>query len=261
VSSRGAEDVPSALRVPAFAVIGGGFVGVAHVRQLLRAVAARRLETQRIFVVDRDPSCPAAREPWTPAGIVQLEVAEWSAWLARNLARMDPRAQLVPYHWAPHLLLGWIEDELRSAGFSTARSGGLRARGLPHEETTRAGDRALSHASWTCPPLCNEPALCPHTRGPRDWSLAEDLEAVNDFDRGVILRCLHLLYGVGTIPVGAIHDAREGLLEGARARHSRILVATSSHCHALASVLEVAAPSGAKVRPGPGLPAAPARFP
>ena len=46
-------------RAPTLVVIGGGDVGERYVRQLLRALAAGRLETERIVVVDRDPECAA----------------------------------------------------------------------------------------------------------------------------------------------------------------------------------------------------------
>ena len=232
------------IRVPRFIVISGGEAGAFYVRQLRRAVAAGRLETGGIVVVDRDPACRAAAEA---AGdpLVTLEAAEWSEWLGSHLGAADPADHLVPYHWAPHLLLGWLEEELRRAGAETTRGGALAPRGLPFEATTAAGDRALSYASWTCPPTCIEPAVCPHTRGAKDWSLAADLEAPDsDGAAPVVFRCLHLVYGVGTIPVRDVLAARDRLL-GESARRRRYLIATSSHCHALATRLEIGPVSAA----------------
>ena len=123
------------------------------------------------------------------------------------------------------------------------RGAALPPRGLPFEADTAAGDRALSYAAWTCPPTCIEPSLCPHTRGARDWSLAGDLEREGPAgwpDR-IVLRCLHLAYGVGTMPVSDVLAARDRLLDGARAGRRRWLVATSSHCHALAATMELTA--------------------
>jgi hypothetical protein len=48
---------------------------------------------------------------------------------------------------------------------------------------------------------------------------------------------MHLVYGVGTIPVREILSARDRLRAGLGTRRS-YLVATSSHCHALATRLE-----------------------
>ena len=228
------------MRVPGFIVIGGGEAGAVYVRQLLRAVAAGKLETDRIVVVDRDPGCAASR---FEDRRVRLEAADWSDWLDARLGEADPADHLVPYHWAPHLLRTWLEGQAARAGARTARRAGPPPRGLPYEGTTASGDRALSYASWVCPPTCIEPTLCPHTRGPKDWSLAGDLERPGTeedaVDDRIVFRCLHLVYGVGTIPVADILAARDRMVAGLQDGTRRYLVATSSHCHALATVLEV----------------------
>jgi hypothetical protein len=90
--------------------------------------------------------------------------------------------------------------------------------------------------------MCIEPALCPHTRGARSWSLAADLATPREgepFDGHVVLRCLHLVYGVGTTPVGEIRGARDRMVAGLRAGRRTYLVSTSSHCHGLAAPLTV----------------------
>ena len=227
------------MRIPGFIVIGGGVDGAAYVRQLLRAVAAGKLDTDRIVVVDRDPSC-AASGYGDPR--VRIEAADWSQWLGAHLGEADPGDHLVPYHWAPHLLLTWLEGQAARAGGRTAHREGLSERGLPYEAPTRTGDRALSYAAWVCPVFCIEPALCPHTRGPKDWSLARDLELPRKEDAvadRIVFRCLHLVYGVGTIPAADILAARDRVVAGLQKGRRRYLVATSSHCHALATVLEV----------------------
>ena len=244
------------IHIPTFVVIGGGVDGSACVRRLLRAAAAGRLAPAPVVVVDRDPRCRASEllySPAVPGGPahpagggraveVRLDVADWSEWLDANLDRLDPAAHLVPYHWAPHLLLHWLEAQVARSGARVVRGPALPARGLPFEATTSGGDRALSYASWPCPPACIEPALCPHTRGQRDWSLAADLDAPragDAFDERIVFRCLHLVWGVGTIPVGEVLGARDRLVRTGGGRPIRALVATSSHCHALAAALRM----------------------
>lgn len=220
-------------------VLGGAAIGAGSVRQLLRAAAAGRLETDRILVVDRDPACAASR---FADSLVRLVTADWSEWLDENLGGLGADDQLVPYHWAPHLLVEWLGRQVERAGALASRGGGVPTHGVPVERPTGAGDRALSYATWICPPTCIEPALCPHTRGPKDWSLAEDLETSRPgepLEGRIVFRCLHLVHGVGTVPVAQVRAARERVLEGVRAGTRRWLVATSSHCHALATVLTV----------------------
>jgi hypothetical protein len=227
------------IRVPAFVVIGGARDGAFCVQQLRRAMAAGRLDTQRIVVIDRDPACAVARQLGER---VELVVDDWERWFDQSLGHRDPADRLVPYHWAPHLLVRWLARQAESSGAAVTLGGELASRGLPLERPTRGGDLAFSYATWLCPPTCIEPALCPHTRGPRDWSLAAELErarAGDPIDDRIVFRSLHLTYGVATIPIAEILSARERLLGGLRAGRRRYLVATASHCHGLATRLEV----------------------
>jgi hypothetical protein len=212
------------------------------VHRLLRAADHGRLETDRILVVDRDPGCLAARieDPR-----VRFVCAEWTAGLDAILGERGADDHFVPYHWSPHLLSDWLAREVARAGGRARRGGDVPSHGVPVDRPTRDGDRALSYATWICPPTCIEPTLCPHTRGPKDWSLAGDLEVSrgsDPFDGRIVFRCLHLVWGVGTVPMAAILSARDRLLEGLREGPRSYLVATSSHCHALATVLRVNPP-------------------
>ena len=234
--------------MPTVLVIGGGEVGAVSVRQILRACAASRLATRRVVVVDRRPECEVLAlvresEARDAMPAVELEVAEWSPWLDAHLSRFSENDHLVPYHWAPHLLLEWLVAQVRRNGGTARREGLIPARGLPFEATTSQGDRALSHADWMCPPLCIEPDVCPHTAGARSWSLAAELARPAEPDgfelEPIVFPCLHLTDGVGTIPVGLVHDAARRLLAGLRQGSRTYLVATASHCHGLAARLRV----------------------
>jgi hypothetical protein len=228
-------------RSPTLIVIGGGEVGERYVRQLVRAVAAGRVETERIVVVDRDPQC-AARVHDDPR--VRFDVADWSEWLDANLDACGPDDHVVPYHWAPHLFHDWLRRQVARAGADARAGGEWPLRGTPYEGTTGAGDRALSYATWPCPPMCIEPELCPHTRGARDWSLVRDLaepRAGESFDGRFVFPCLHFAYGVGTTPVAVVRAARDRVLAGLADGRRTYLVTTSSHCHALATPLTVVA--------------------
>jgi hypothetical protein len=226
------------LSVPTFVVLSGGPIGAASVRQLLRASAAGCLRTERIVVIDRAPHCEASQ---LADDRVELAVADWTDWLLDHADEVGPAGHLVPYHWAPHVLVDWLAREVSRAQGAARRGGAVPAVGTPVDRATRDGDRALSYATWVCPPTCIEPALCPHTRGPKSWSLARDLagspsEATGD---SVVFRCLHLLWGVGTVPMSEILAARDRMVAGIPRGSRSYLVATSSHCHALATLLEV----------------------
>jgi hypothetical protein len=202
---------------------------------LFKAEAAGKITFGRVVVIDRDPACAAA-------GLVServvLETASWNDWLARNLSRCGIADHLVPYHWAPHVLLDWLAFDLGRHGISLERCADVNdppAR-PPVLRATGAFDLAMSYAEWLCPPACIEPALCPHTCGPKSWSLATELaQASGSF----VFPCMHLAYGVGTIPVSAIFATRDRLVDSLRrgemAPGRPTWVGSASHCHGLAS--------------------------
>jgi hypothetical protein len=136
----------------------------------------------------------------------------------------------------------WLVAAAVRQGARVTRTEGLRRSGLPMTAPTRDGDLALSYASWICPARCIEPDLCPHTRTAKSWSLAGDLAQAapgETWDGQIVFRCLHLTYGVGTVPVRDILAARDLVTRGLSRGVQRYLVATSSHCHALATAIEV----------------------
>lgn len=202
-------------------------------RRLFRAEAAGKLTFGRIVVVDRNPACAAAG---LVSPRVRLEVASWDQWLAENLSRGGMGDHLVPYHWAPHVLLDWLAADLARHGVTLRRTGEALDPPVhpPVLRETRAVDLAMSYAEWLCPPACIEPALCPHTRGPKSWSLAGELARA---PRSFVFPCLHLAYGVGTIPLSAIFAVRDHFVEAVRrgevGQGAPAWVSSASHCHGL----------------------------
>src|SRR5262245_33904403 len=94
------------------AVIGGGWFGTYHARQLLKAVRSGRLAGHRVMVVDRDPGCRAASELAGAGTAALLVAAEWQDFLSEWLPGAGPEDHVVPAPLAPHLLWGWLAGEL-----------------------------------------------------------------------------------------------------------------------------------------------------
>jgi hypothetical protein len=212
-------------------VIGGGWFGSYHARQLAGAVAAGRVAGP-LAIVDRDPSCPAFAELGSLDGVEPV-VEEWTSFLARWLPSAGAGDHLIPAPFAPHLLWSWLAAELGAR--PVAPPGGW---GLPYEATGADGALFVSAAGWRCPATCIEPAHCPALHAPRDWDLADLLEAgaMARGYRAAVFRCLHLAAGVGSIRAEEILAARARLSSGVG---PPVLVATSSHCHAALGALRV----------------------
>ena len=210
------------------AVIGGGYSGSYHARQLLKAVTSGRLAAGGLLVVDRDADC-AARHEFAGAGPVSFMTADWLDFLRGWLRAASDSDFLIPAPLAPHLLWEWLAFELGATRLDPPRGWGL-----PYEQPGPGQELYLSAAAWTCPATCVEPAHCPVLHAPRDWDLADVIaaKAVALGFEPAILRCLHLASGVGGIRV---RDIREATRRAAQA--DRVLVATSSRCHAAVGAL------------------------
>lgn len=230
-------------------VLGGGCYGRYHTAQLLKARSRGRLRCDRILVVDHNPRCPV-REQLGDASGVAFVCAEWSDFLIDYVPQASPDAQLVPAPLAPHVLADWLEGALRRA-FPQVRieraplPGPL---GLPYDVVDAGANRYLSHAAWVCPPTCIEPEICPAIRGPRDWELGETVTRRTEAPL-LLFRCLHFVYGVGTIPIATLVQALDAVGQTLRARREAAFgVVTASHCHGVATLLRLATPTSPEGR-------------
>lgn len=164
-----------------------------------------------------------------PSAVLQAGSAEAGDVLATFLAGAQPGDGVVPHPTMPHLFWEWL------AGRISARPAPApRGWALPFESVGPAGEVYLSAAAWLCPATCVEPAHCPVLHAPRDWSLADIIET-RARELGYSPAMFHVLQRAAGV---AAVDASE-LLEAAHSlAGKRVLVATSSHCHAAIGALE-----------------------
>lgn len=225
-------------------VVGGGCYGGYYVRQLRRAVAAGAVRCDEVVVVDRDPACAVARDGAPGDGLVRVETAPWRDWFARYLAGAraagapsENRDAIVPSPLMPHLLRDWLLDAARARWPGrTVEIGALDAPpAVPWERAAPDGTRYVSFATWMCPVNCIEPRVCPHTRGPRDWSLAPVIRASaapGGAAAPILFQCTHRAYGVGMVDVRDVLAADAAIAAaGALGRAVDVVVGTVSHCH------------------------------
>ncbi len=237
-------------------VVGGGCYGGYYVRQLRRAVGAGAVVCREVVVVDRDADCAVARDLAPGDPLVRVTVAEWRDFLARHLGAAGDAGEsqddaIVPSPLMPHLLRDWLVDAARLRWPARpARVAALHGPpAVPWERAAPDGTHYVSFATWTCPINCIEPAVCPHTRGPRDWSLAPAIRDYADAERAAgrpvlgpfLFRCTHRAYGVGMIDVRDVLAADRAVRDaGAGNRPVDALVGTVSHCHGALSRVVIA---------------------
>ena len=232
-------------------VIGGGCYGSWYAGQLARAWTRGALQVDAITVLDRDPGCQVAgRLAETAYGDapVHLEIANWLDFLTPWLgAGPDARASdaIVPSPLMPHLLLDWLVGQAR--GRAPTRSVTVQPLATvpptPWERAAPDARHYVSFATWTCPVNCIEPARCPATRGPRDWSMPETVRAMAGgdaaIDGAVIFHCEHRTYGVGMVDAATVAAADNQVADWSADRAARVLVGTVSHCHGALGVLAI----------------------
>ncbi|HEX7880777.1 MAG TPA: hypothetical protein VF720_15295 [Candidatus Eisenbacteria bacterium] len=240
-------------------IIGGGCYGCYHARQLLRGAVKGALEFQELVIVDRDPACAARKEFAGQAG-VRFVTADWVDFVDDYLDRAltGTADVMVPTPIGPHLMYEWLRRrvERRSVLHAAAFE---RLPATPYAERSPTGTGYLSFATWTCPVTCVEPAICPVTRGPKEWEMDEAVFAFardeagegRPFDEVTVFRCRPLAFGIAAWPTAhalRVRDrfdrllamwAPEGLADGVVPRACRILVATTSSCHGVADLLEL----------------------
>jgi hypothetical protein len=243
-------------------VVGGGCYGSYYVRQLGRAVKAGALAYDRLVVVDRDPDCRVAAELQDPsrervegAPDPDLVTSDWSAFFERyfdEASRAGATADaIVPSPLMPHLMYQWLLDRARRRWpdrvVETRPLAGSPA--MPWQYPADDGTRYVSYATWTCPINCVEPATCPHTRGPRSWSMPP---GVRDYVRSerargrdlagpAIFHCTHRAYGVGMFDTSDVLDADRLVTEAGTEGAAEVLIGTVSHCHGALNVLGIGA--------------------
>ena len=230
-------------------VVGGGCYGGYYVRQLGRARRAGALEWDSLVVVDRDASCPVTLLPPTDRpGALRIATAHWSAYFEEFLghAASEPGAHerdaIVPSPLMPHLMADWLASRARARwpGRRVTAAPLDRPPAVPWQRAGVDGTHYVSFAEWMCPINCIEPLRCPHTRGPRSWSLPEALGRYAGAERDAgypiegpfVFHCAHRAFGVGMIDVREVLAADRAIAtRGAAPGEVSFLVGTASHCH------------------------------
>jgi hypothetical protein len=230
-------------------IIGGGCYGSFYLGQLLKAREAGAVTWQQVIVVDHNAVCPAAT---VRAAEVALHVQDWSTfldgWLDR--AARTPDDRLVPSPLMPHLMAEWLLRRARE------QHGAERVAMVPAAEVAGTpfdmlhpgdGVRYLSHADWTCPVHCIEPATCPVIKAPRAWEMGATVAAwtaehavAHPTAGPVLFTCRHLTHGVGMYPVLGAFAALDDLAQVVQSHDTADLVIGSiSACHGAVGVLRV----------------------
>ena len=245
------------LRFGRIVVVGGGCYGSYYVRQLGRAEQAGAVVWRELVIVDRDPACAVARlaEAERPPRLC-IVTSDWGEYFASYLAEASADAPsdddaIVPSPLMPHLMADWLVERARARwpgrDIRIEPLGGSLP--VPWQRVGDDGTHYASFAEWMCPINCIEPARCPETRGPREWSLPVALRAYagaegsagRSIESPLVFHCSHRAYGVGMIDVRDVLSADSLIGSRAAAAEASFLIGTVSHCHGALRRVTIAA--------------------
>lgn len=101
---------------------------------------------------------------------------------------------------------------------------------------------AMSYATWTCPPDCDEPAVCPHIQDTRTWDFFESLPKFLETAKTLIYcyGCKSLFKEISYIPLQKIcKDLKDFENKLKKLKIKNVIVATHSHCHGILGQFEI----------------------
>ena len=239
-----ATDGEVPLRYKRIIIVGGGCYGGYYVRQLHRAVRAGALVAESLVVVDRDAECAVAKllrdDPNVPV-LTTIHAADWREFFpnyltaAVNSPREHQHDAIVPSPLMPHLMAEWLVERARTRwprrGVAVAPVESPVA--VPWQRAGPDDTYYVSFAEWTCPINCIEPKTCPHTRGPRSWSLPPTVTAYAEQSsaRAAVMHCRHRTFGVGMFDTAEVLAADAIIREDGDAGACEVFIGTTSHCH------------------------------
>jgi hypothetical protein len=207
-------------------IIGGGRFGRISAEAMLG-----RFPGEEVEVVDEDERALAALAD-LPVQRVRADGVDYAVDHLTAPGRPDWVIPCVPLHLAHAWLLR------RLPGAEPASIPEAAARRLPHPLPDGQGGWLISHADFTCPDDCPEPAdICTHTGRPRPASLFRAIPDLWDGNQPVfVLRSRQLAPGVGGLKTEDLFDLL-GVLQG---RQGPAAVATACRCHGMVSGLRLA---------------------
>lgn len=218
-------------------IYGGHQLAFSYFEHLMKARNENRIKFDDIFCLDANPRCIAAQK--MPQNFIAQTPEEFTLKYALNHST-DKSDVFVPDHTAQHILLKvfWA-NAARHTLLQTSLVPLNQEITTPFTYPSNAGALcAMSYATWSCPPECQEPDVCPHTNSLRDWDCASvcqkiSVQASNELAT-YFFACETLLDHIVMLPARQItRDLQNFEQRLAQDPPYQVIVGTHSHCHGI----------------------------
>lgn len=227
-------------------IFNGHRLSLSYFYKLKNARDEAKLECGEIFCLSGDPTDQAHRD-LSAQNLISASPSQFLLDCALGLRSFDHADSIIPDHTAKHILLMAYMDITREilpeAHVELAPLELNLTTPFMHKSDNNA-IWAMSHATWMCPPDCDEPAVCPHIQNSRTWDFFDSLEKVLKKTRDLnAANPENLVYHYGCTPIFAeiahiplktiVDDLKDYVQKLKNGVRQPVVVATHSHCHAI----------------------------
>lgn len=161
---------------------------------------------------------------------------------AKEKSSQDPQNIFIPDHTAKHVMLAvFLERAKELCPHKKIALSPFEADFHPPFIHKSDGDAlwAISHATWTCPPDCDEPEICPHIQDKRDWDFFVSLKTLlgkKENKNTLVFRygCKPLSKQISFLPLEKVVSDLKYFEEKLKQENNlTIIIATHSRCHGI----------------------------
>lgn len=175
-------------------VLGGHALSLEYMERLLRAKTKGLLPFEKLYYIDENPECIAAKKIGNQAQRIPKTYDDFLLDLMES-NKSETNSFVIPDHTAPHVLfrlfLNFLDKKGKDLGIQSNVIPYNEDLKLPYQKLLDSGICALSFATWICPIDCDEPDHCPGIDNSRTWDFQKTFE---HYDQNETLKSVHLFY-------------------------------------------------------------------
>lgn len=225
-------------------ILGGHALSFGYYQTLSQAIRQGKISCHQLIMIDPSTDCHAIKEG-DPSAVITKSYSQFIIDYLKTPQEYHPEDVLVPDHTAKHVLLQVYLDLIQQS-FPH-----LKVAPEPIESSFqppflhKSDDQshwAMSYATWTCPVDCDEPLICPHTKGSRDWEMGQSIESLHQNSQTFLHRfaCEAFVNQISKIDMTTIIQKTSEFMQSIQSDLPKTyMVATHSHCHGIVGQFKV----------------------
>lgn len=218
-------------------ILGGHQLSYSYYDKITKAKLEGKLQFENCYLIDPNPNCHASSLNPDPLPLIPKEYANFIIDYLDDPKNYHPSDVLIPDHTAKHVMLQvflkLVEKKFPQHKAELSPFESDFAPPFLHKSDNNA-IWAISYATWTCPPDCDEPEICPHIEDTRTWDFNKSLEELLRDTNAYRFPCQILYAEIAQIPFPKIIAEISSFMHKMQNDPpKKVIVATHSHCHGI----------------------------